>query len=61
MPPWDVVESLPRDVAALRGAVTAREEAGRARHLYAAAAAAHDRRPGGGAALEARLRRAVGE
>ncbi|MFV2120911.1 hypothetical protein ACE14D_21685, partial [Streptomyces sp. Act-28] len=29
VPPWDVVESLLHDLAALRGAATAREQAGR--------------------------------
>ncbi|MDT9682739.1 hypothetical protein RND61_11755 [Streptomyces sp. TRM76323] len=61
VPPWDVVESLLHDVAALHGVAAARERAGRARHLHAEAAAAHDRRPGGGAALEAGLRLAVRE
>ncbi|GAA3081796.1 hypothetical protein GCM10017562_58930 [Streptomyces roseofulvus] len=43
--PWDVVESLLHDVG---------EAPGRGRELYAAAAAAHDRRPGGAEALTAR-------
>ncbi|MFE1267816.1 UL36 very large tegument protein [Streptomyces sp. NPDC058758] len=43
--PWDVVASLLRDVG---------EDPGHARGLYAAAAGAHDRRPGGAEALAAR-------
>ncbi|MFJ6948865.1 hypothetical protein ACISU4_30210, partial [Streptomyces wuyuanensis] len=49
VPPWDVVESLLHDLAADDG------EAAHARGLHAAAAAAHDRRPGGGEALRERL------
>ncbi|MEU6706741.1 hypothetical protein [Streptomyces wuyuanensis] len=49
VPPWDVVESLLHDLAADDG------EAANARGLHAAAAAAHDRRPGGGEALRERL------
>ncbi|MFE6383274.1 UL36 very large tegument protein, partial [Streptomyces roseolus] len=43
--PWDVVESLLRDVG---------EAPNRGRELYAAAADAHDRTPGGAEALAAR-------
>ncbi|MFE5794176.1 UL36 very large tegument protein [Streptomyces sp. NPDC056503] len=43
--PWDVVESLLRDTG---------EAPGRGRELYAAAALAHDRTPGGAEALAAR-------
>ncbi|MEU9855557.1 UL36 very large tegument protein [Streptomyces sp. NPDC047974] len=43
--PWDVVESLLRDVG---------EAPGRGRELYEAAAGAHDRTPGGAEALVAR-------
>ncbi|MGW6540453.1 UL36 very large tegument protein [Streptomyces sp. NPDC055051] len=45
LPPWDVVESLLHDVG---------EGTERGRALYAAATGAHDRRPGGGAALATR-------
>ncbi|WP_174720317.1 hypothetical protein [Streptomyces spongiicola] len=41
VPPWDVVESLLQDLAADDG------ETAHARGLHAAAATAHDRRPGG--------------
>ncbi|SDL84176.1 YML083C domain-containing protein [Streptomyces wuyuanensis] len=49
VPPWDFVESLLHDLAADDG------EVAHARGLHAAAAAAHDRRPGGGEALRERL------
>ncbi|MDI9882923.1 hypothetical protein QMZ92_00515 [Streptomyces sp. HNM0645] len=49
VPPWDVVESLLHDLAADD------EEMLHARGLHAAAATAHDRRPGGGEALRERL------
>ncbi|WP_405805043.1 hypothetical protein OG729_07400 [Streptomyces sp. NBC_00210] len=55
IPPWDVVESLLQDFAVGRGALFAEPEAIRARQLHAAAAAAHDRRPGGREALQERL------
>ncbi|WP_149184654.1 hypothetical protein [Streptomyces sp. TRM49041] len=55
IPPWDVVESLLHDFAAARGDDTAREQTVRARSLHAAAATAHDHRPGGRSALDARL------
>ncbi|MFF9012503.1 UL36 very large tegument protein [Streptomyces sp. NPDC014870] len=51
IPPWDVVESLLQDL----GESPLGAEAARARALHAAAAAAHDRRPGGAEALEERL------
>ncbi|MER7820102.1 hypothetical protein ABTX79_33330, partial [Streptomyces sp. NPDC096153] len=49
IPPWDVVASLLQDLAADD------EETAHARGLHSAAAAAHDRRPGGGEALRERL------
>ncbi|MFJ3582675.1 UL36 very large tegument protein [Streptomyces sp. NPDC090127] len=49
--PWDVVESLLQDL----GESPAGPEATRARALHRAAAAAHDRRPGGAEALRERL------
>jgi hypothetical protein len=55
IPPWDVVEALLHDLAARRGAGVAEQESVRARHLHAASAAAHDRRPGGREALGERL------
>ncbi|WP_432065924.1 hypothetical protein [Streptomyces sp. C10-9-1] len=55
IPPWDVVESLLHDLAAVVGAVYAGRESVRARALHAAAAAAHDRLPGGAEALQERL------
>ncbi|OKK04450.1 hypothetical protein AMK26_13920 [Streptomyces sp. CB03234] len=55
VPPWDVVESLLQDLAAVRGGTLPESEAVRVRHLHAAAAAAHDRRPGGREALRERL------
>ncbi|MFE3034224.1 hypothetical protein ACFXKY_21620 [Streptomyces canus] len=51
VPPWDVVESLLQDFAALYGPEVAHAEADRARPLHAAAQAAHDARPGGRDAL----------
>ncbi|MDQ1007356.1 hypothetical protein QFZ82_001841 [Streptomyces sp. V4I23] len=54
IPPWDVVESLLHDLAAPTGPEHAERERGRARALHAAAAAAHDRLPGGREALEER-------
>ncbi|MDT9692028.1 UL36 very large tegument protein, partial [Streptomyces sp. P9(2023)] len=51
IPPWDVVESLLQDLGEPPGG----PEAARARALHGAAAAAHDRRPGGADALRARL------
>ncbi|MEU1371525.1 hypothetical protein ABZ454_36145 [Streptomyces sp. NPDC005803] len=55
IPPWDVVESLLIDLAALRGAAFAERESARAATLYAASAVAHDRRPGGRQQLVERL------
>ncbi|MFF4230532.1 hypothetical protein [Streptomyces sp. NPDC001820] len=55
IPPWDVVEALIHDLGARRGAAVAEQEYVRARHLHAASAAAHDRRPGGREALGERL------
>ncbi|MFK4221803.1 hypothetical protein [Streptomyces sp. NPDC019890] len=55
IPPWDVVESLLQDFAVGRGTLFAEPESVRARQLHAAAAAAHDRRPGGREALQERL------
>ncbi|MFG2641957.1 UL36 very large tegument protein [Streptomyces sp. NPDC048370] len=51
IPPWDVVESLLQDL----GEPAHGPEAARARALHGAAAAAHDRRPGGAEALRERL------
>ncbi|MFJ5100237.1 hypothetical protein [Streptomyces sp. NPDC088554] len=56
IPPWDVVESLLQDFAAERDERTLAHETARARRLYAAAVAVHDRLPGGGDALSGRLR-----
>lgn len=55
LPPWDVVESLLQDFAALRGAEPARAQTVRARQLHRAAAADRDQRPGGRTALHTRL------
>lgn len=55
IPPWDVVESLLADLAALHGAYFAEQASVRAAALYSAAAAAHDRRPGGRQELVHRL------
>ncbi|WP_329306078.1 hypothetical protein OG322_04645 [Streptomyces sp. NBC_01260] len=55
IPPWDVMESLFSDLATVRGAGFAELESVRAAELYAAAAAAHDRRPGGRQQLVERL------
>ncbi|MBM7439948.1 hypothetical protein [Streptomyces sp. HB132] len=55
VPPWDVVESLLQDLAAVRGTAFAARESVRAAALCAASAAAHDRRPGGRQALADRL------
>ncbi|MGW2200811.1 UL36 very large tegument protein [Streptomyces sp. NPDC001774] len=49
--PWDVVESLLHDL----GEPASGPQATRARALHGAAAAAHDRRPGGAEALRGRL------
>jgi hypothetical protein len=55
IPPWDVVESLLQDLAGGRGEEFADAESVRARQIHTAAAAAHDRQPGGREALEERL------
>ncbi|MDT0427018.1 hypothetical protein [Streptomyces salyersiae] len=55
VPPWDVVESLLQDLAAVRGTGVAARESVRAAALYTESAAAHDRRPGGRRALADRL------
>ncbi|MEU8709108.1 hypothetical protein [Streptomyces sp. NPDC048565] len=55
VPPWDVVESLLQDLAAVRGTEFAAQESVQAAQLCAAASAAYDRRPGGRQALVDRL------
>ncbi|NEC30204.1 hypothetical protein G3I20_27330, partial [Streptomyces sp. SID8111] len=55
LPPWDVLQALFQDVAALHGAAAADAETHRARTLYAAALTAHDARPGARDALTDRL------
>lgn len=55
IPPWDVMESLFADLASVRGAAFAERASVRAAELYAASAAAHDRRPGGQRQLVERL------
>lgn len=55
IPPWDVVEALLHDLAALRGPATAHSATERARWLYRAATAAFDARPGSRAVLRERL------
>ncbi|MFE9394108.1 hypothetical protein [Streptomyces flavidovirens] len=55
LPPWDVLEALLQDVAARHGTAVAERETVRARALHGAAAAAHDRRPGGRETLVERL------
>ncbi|WP_326656613.1 hypothetical protein [Streptomyces sp. NBC_00385] len=55
IPPWDVMESLFADLAAVRGAAFAERASVRAAELYAASAATHDRRPGGQRQLVERL------
>ncbi|MFE9050486.1 hypothetical protein [Streptomyces rubiginosohelvolus] len=61
IPPWDVVESLLADLAALHGARFAEQVSVRAAALYSASAAAHDRRPGGRQELFHRLELMVRE
>ncbi|MFI2113826.1 hypothetical protein ACH489_05125 [Streptomyces rubiginosohelvolus] len=61
IPPWDVVESLLADLAALHGARFAEQVSVRAAALYSASAAAHDRRPGGRQELVRRLELMVRE
>lgn len=55
IPPWDVVDSLLRDLVPARGAAFAERESVRAAGLHAASAAGHDRRPGGRQQLVERL------
>ncbi|MDX3610555.1 hypothetical protein PV702_29835, partial [Streptomyces sp. FL06-04B] len=59
--PWDVVESLLADLAALHGARFAEQVSVRAAALHSASAAAHDRRPGGRQELVHRLELMVRE
>ncbi|MEU4181372.1 hypothetical protein [Streptomyces sp. NPDC026589] len=61
IPPWDVVESLLADLAALRGARFAEQVSVRAAALYSVSAATHDRRPGGRQELVHRLELMVRE
>ncbi|MFD5098488.1 hypothetical protein [Streptomyces albidochromogenes] len=55
LPPRDVLEALLQDLAARYGEAAAERETVRARALHEAAAAAHDRRPGGRETLTRRL------
>ncbi|MFD6423245.1 hypothetical protein [Streptomyces sp. NPDC060198] len=55
IPPWDVVESLLQDLAAVCGTRFAERESVRAASLYSASAAARDRLPGGRRELNQRL------
>ncbi|MEV7829289.1 hypothetical protein AB0P12_01560 [Streptomyces subrutilus] len=55
IPPWDVVESLLRDLAGVLGPEVAQREAAYAGGLRAAAVAAWDRMPGGAEELRALL------
>ncbi|MEU4727480.1 hypothetical protein [Streptomyces sp. NPDC023588] len=55
MPPWDVVESLLRDLAVARGAEFAARESAHAARLRAAAVTVWDRLPGGEAELRTLL------
>ncbi|MFD7297405.1 hypothetical protein ACFV9W_29275 [Streptomyces sp. NPDC059897] len=55
VPPWDVVESLLKDLAATHGTEHAEREAARAHALYRASARAHDTGPGGRALLADRM------
>ncbi|MFD5504922.1 hypothetical protein ACFWJS_35400 [Streptomyces sp. NPDC127061] len=61
IPPWDVMESLLGDLAALRGTAFAQRESVRAAGLYSSSVAAHDRRPGGRQVLVERLELMRGE
>ncbi|WP_030585420.1 hypothetical protein [Streptomyces globisporus] len=61
IPPWDVVESLLADLAALHSARFAEQVSVRAAALHSASAAAHDRRPGGRQELVHRLELMVRE
>ncbi|KUO12944.1 hypothetical protein [Streptomyces sp. DSM 15324] len=55
MPPWDVVEAVLQDLAAVYGTPAAAREAEHARSLHTAALIAYDARPGGREALGDRL------
>ncbi|MGA5768029.1 hypothetical protein ACPC36_11170 [Streptomyces pseudogriseolus] len=55
LPPWDVVESLLQDLAAVHGPAAAEAELPRARLLHAGATAAYDARPRARQALRDRL------
>ncbi|MFD3778875.1 hypothetical protein ACFWS1_23090, partial [Streptomyces sp. NPDC058612] len=61
IPPWDVVESLLRDLAGVRGAEAAARETVYAGRLRAAAVAAWDRLPGGAEELRTLLAGAAGQ
>ncbi|MFG2988716.1 hypothetical protein ACGFZK_05320 [Streptomyces sp. NPDC048257] len=61
MPPWDVMESLLRDLAGARGAEFAARETGYAARLRAAAVTVWDRLPGGEEELRALLAAADGQ
>ncbi|MCX4392664.1 hypothetical protein [Streptomyces sp. NBC_01767] len=61
IPPWDVMDSLLGDLAALRGTAFAQRESVRAAGLYSSSVAAHDRRPGGRQVLVERLELMRGE
>ncbi|GAA3501303.1 hypothetical protein GCM10019016_084100 [Streptomyces prasinosporus] len=54
-PPWDVVESLLQDLAAVHGPAAAEAELPRARALHAEATAVFDARPGARQTLSDRL------
>ncbi|MGW5905782.1 hypothetical protein ACWFQ6_28960 [Streptomyces althioticus] len=54
-PPWDVVESLLQDLAAVHGPASAEAELSRSRLLHAEATAAFDARPGARQTLSDRL------
>lgn len=56
VPPWDVIESLLQDLAAVSGAENARHEAARLRPLHRASERAYDRAEGVTATLTDRLR-----
>lgn len=61
IPPWDVVESLLRDLAGVRGEEAAARETVYAGRLRAAAVAAWDRLPGGAEELRTLLAAASGQ
>ncbi|MEU9236914.1 hypothetical protein [Streptomyces subrutilus] len=61
IPPWDVVESLLRDLAAARGEELAAREGAYAARLRAAAVAAWDAQPGGAERLRAEYAEAVAQ